>query len=240
MKDAGAAYTTSACFGRFTRSLQGLNVSQMDVVIVDFHDLAFRYQQFEDAITRAELFKAMRATHVIAELRQRKQLVEFYQSIKNNPAYPLRLMHHDCKISNILFDLTTHEVICPIDLDTIMPGKYFSDLGDMIRTMACTEGEESRNWESIDMREEFYDAIRSGYLQGIGEMFTNQEKENIHKSGLLMIYMQALRFITDFLENDQYYNTTSPEQNLNRALNQLILLEKLEEFLSNRRKKYKK
>jgi Phosphotransferase enzyme family len=232
--DSKAAYTTAACFGSFTKSLQGINISQLDVVIADFHDLSFRSQQFEDAILKAELFKAMRATHVIAELRQRKYLVDFYHSIKNNPSFPLRLMHHDCKIGNILFDRTTHEVICPIDLDTIMPGKYFSDLGDMVRTMACTENEESRKWELIDIRKEFYNAIINGYLNGIGDVFTPEEKEQIHKSGLMMIYMQAIRFITDFLEGDRYYKTTYPEQNLNRALNQLILLEKLEEFLWDR------
>ena len=230
--DYKAAYTTAACFGSFTKSLQGINISELDVVIADFHDLSFRYQQFEEAITKAELFKAMRATHVIAELRQRKFLVDFYKSIKNNPEYPLRLMHHDCKIGNILFDRSTHEVICPIDLDTIMPGKYFSDLGDMVRTMACTENEESRKWELIDVRKEFYEAIISGYLNGIGDVFTAEEKKHIHKSGLIMTYMQAIRFITDFLEGDTYYKTTYPEQNLNRALNQLILLEKLEDFLA--------
>jgi hypothetical protein len=229
--DARAAYTTAACFASFTGALQGINVSDLDVVIIDFHDLAFRYQQFEDAISRAELFKAMRATHVIAELRERKHFVDFYQSIKNNPAYPLRLMHHDCKIGNILFDRTTHEVICPIDLDTIMPGKYFSDVGDMVRTMACTEGEESRQWEDIDIRKEFYESIISGYLSGMGSLFTKEEKERIHLSGLIMTYMQAIRFITDFLDGDKYYKTTYPEQNLNRALNQLILLEKLEDHL---------
>ena len=229
--DARAAYTTAACFGSFTRALQGINISQLDVVIAEFHDLSFRYQQFEDAINKAELFKAMRATHVIAELRQRKYLVDFYKAIKNNPSFPLRLMHHDCKIGNILFDRTTHEVICPIDLDTIMPGKYFSDLGDMIRTMACTEGEESRKWEAIDIRKDFYESIVNGYLSAMGNVFTAEEKEHIHKSGSMMIYMQALRFITDFLEGDKYYKTSYPEQNLNRALNQLILLEKLEEFL---------
>ena len=43
--------------------------------------------------------------------------------------------------------------------------------------------------------------------------------------------MQCIRFVTDFLNNDIYYQTSYPEQNLNRALNQLILLEKLEDFL---------
>jgi Ser/Thr protein kinase RdoA (MazF antagonist) len=183
-------------------------------------------------VTNVQGLRLMRATHVIAELRQRKYLVDFYASIKNNPEYPVRLMHHDCKIGNILFDVDTREVICPIDLDTIMPGKYFSDLGDMIRTMACTVDENSREWENIDVKPEFYNAIVEGYLQGIGTELTAAEKENIHKSGLLMTYMQTLRFVTDFLQGDVYYRTTYPEQNLNRALNQLVLLEKLEDYLN--------
>jgi hypothetical protein len=231
--DAKAAFTTAACFGSFTKALQGINISELDVVIADFHDLSFRYDQFEEAVSSAELFKAMRATHVIAELRQRRHLVDFHETIRKNAQFPLRLMHHDCKIGNVLFDRNTHEVICPIDLDTIMPGKYFSDLGDMIRTMACTDGEESRNWEYIDIKKDFYHAIIEGYLQGVGDIFTAEEKKHIHFSGLMMIYMQALRFITDFLNGDTYYKTNYPEQNLNRALNQLILLEKLEEFLAS-------
>ena len=230
--NARAAFTTASCFGQFSKALTGIDKSRLQVVLADFHDLSFRYHQFEDVVANVYGLRLMRATHVIAELRERKYLVDFYASIKNNPEYPVRLMHHDCKIGNILFDIETREVICPIDLDTIMPGKYFSDLGDMIRTMACTVDENSREWEIIDVRPEFYDAIVSGYLQGIGTELTEAEKATIHKSGLLMTYMQTLRFLTDFLQGDIYYRTTYPEQNLNRALNQLILLEKLEEFLA--------
>lgn len=233
-ENAKAAYTTASCFGRFTRSLAGMNLLDLKVLLADFHDLSYRYHQFEDVVTNAVGMRLMRATHVIAELRQRRHLVDFYASIRNNPAFPLRLMHHDCKINNILFDANTKEVICPIDLDTIMPGKYFSDLGDMIRTMACTVDENSREWEQIDIRPDFYDAIVHGYLDGIGNELTDEEQNNIHKSGLIMTYMQTLRFVTDFLMNDSYYRTTYPEQNLNRALNQLVLLEKLEDFLTAR------
>jgi Ser/Thr protein kinase RdoA (MazF antagonist) len=233
--DARTAYNTGACFGRFTRSLAGIDLSQLQVLLADFHDLAYRYQQFEDVVANAIGMRLMRATHVIAELRQRKYLVDFYTSIKNNPAYPLRLMHHDCKISNILFDKNTKDVICPIDLDTIMPGKYFSDLGDMIRTMASTVDENSREWEHIDIKPDYYNAVVQGYLDGIGDELTPEEKENIHKSGLLMTYMQTLRFVTDFLMGDVYYRVSDPEHNLNRALNQLILLEKLEDFLAEKK-----
>ena len=141
--------------------------------------------------------------------------------------------HPDCKISNILFNKLTNEVICPVDMDTTMPGKFFSDIGDMIRTMTCSVDENSTEWEFIKVRPSFYEAIMEGYLLGAGEIFTSEEKKNMHYSGLILTYMQSIRFVTDFINGDIYYRINYPEQNLNRALNQLILLERLEEYLKN-------
>jgi Ser/Thr protein kinase RdoA (MazF antagonist) len=225
------AGVVASCFGKFTLSLAGLSADKLDVIIPDFHNLSFRYHQFETAIKQATIQRLLKSTHVIAELRQRKFLVDFYEMIKTSEHYHTRIMHHDCKISNILFDRTTKQIICPVDLDTTMPGYYFSDFGDMIRSMACTVDENSTRWEEIDVRPGYYKAIVKGYLETMGDAFSTEEQNRIHHSGLLLTYMQALRFVTDFLNNDTYYKTTYPEQNLNRALNQLILLEKLENFL---------
>lgn len=233
--DAGEVFTAARTFAAFTHSLQGLPASRLHTIIPNFHDLAFRYRQFEEAIATASLSRLLQATHIISEVRDRHHLVEFYQSVaSDNGAFPLRIMHHDCKISNILFDRVSRKAICPVDLDTVMPGKYFSDLGDMIRTMACTKEENSRDWELIDVIPEYYDAIVSGYLEGIGGELTPAEQINLHKAGLLLTYMQCIRFATDFLNNDVYYQTSYPGQNLNRALNQLIYLEKLETYIAQR------
>jgi len=226
-----AAYTVAKSFACFTKSLAQLDITQLKEIIPNFHNLAFRYKQFEDAITKAPQILLLKSTHIIAELRQRKKLVDFFERIKNSPDYPTRVMHHDCKISNILFDEKKNEVICPVDLDTTMPGKFFSDPGDMIRSMACTVDENSTEREKINIRPAFYKSILAGYLEGIGNIFTVQEKKSIHYAGLMLIYMQSLRFLADFLNGDVYYKTDYPEQNLNRTLNQLILLERLEEFL---------
>ncbi|MBS1949064.1 MAG: aminoglycoside phosphotransferase family protein [Bacteroidetes bacterium] len=229
--DEKAAFTVAASFARFTKSLSQLHIGELKEIIPNFHNLSFRYKQFEEAIGTATQDRLLKSTHIIAELRQRKKLVDFFDQATNSPGYPCRVMHHDCKISNILFDKESGRVICPVDLDTVMPGKFFSDLGDMIRSMACTVDENSTEWEKIDIRPTFYKSILSGYLEGIGNIFTDEEKKNIHYAGLILVYMQALRFIADYLNNDVYYKTTYPEQNLSRATNQLVLLEKLEAFL---------
>ena len=231
-QDAAAARLTAHCFARFTSALGSVEIDLLKPVIPRFHDLAMRYDQFEKAILTATQQRLLTATHVIAELRQRHHLVEFYNTAINHPdRYLRRVMHHDCKLSNILLDLHSHKAICPVDLDTVMPGLYFSDLGDMIRSMACSVDENSTDWAGIAIRPDFYEAIVEGYLAGIGDQLTKEEKKNIHQAGLMMVYMQALRFITDHLSNDVYYQISYTEQNLNRALNQLLLLEKLEEYI---------
>jgi hypothetical protein len=226
-----AAEEVADVFASFTSALVGLEMSRLKEIIPGFHNLEQRFIHFESAISLGQMDRLLKSTHLIAEFRNRKPLVEFYQSTKTSKDFPDRVMHHDCKISNILFDQQTSQVICPVDLDTVMPGKFFSDLGDMIRTMACTEDENSVQWEKIRIDESYYKAIVTGYLNRTGSILTQVERDHIHYSGLILIFMQGLRFLSDYLRGDIYYKIEYPEQNLNRALNQLILLEKLEDFL---------
>jgi hypothetical protein len=47
-----------------------------------------------------------------------------------------------------------------------------------------------------------------------------------------MIFIMALRFLTDYLNGDVYYKTKYPEHNLDRAKNQFKLLQSLSQQLS--------
>jgi hypothetical protein len=103
----------------------------------------------------------------------------------------------------------------------------------MIRSMACSEDENSTAFDQIYIRKDFYTAIVNGYLDVMREQLTELEKKTIHYAGLAMVYMQALRFLTDYLSGDYYYKISYPEQNFDRAQNQLILLKNLEAFLKS-------
>ncbi|GIT12686.1 MAG: hypothetical protein CM1200mP34_0920 [Verrucomicrobiales bacterium] len=47
---------------------------------------------------------------------------------------PFRITHNDTKIDNVPFDRDSGEVVCIVDLDTVMPGLVHYDFGDMMRT----------------------------------------------------------------------------------------------------------
>jgi len=232
-KNEEEVFLAARAFGQFTKSLTGLDSSALDVVIPKFHDLSFRFEQFEHSLLNARSERLIKAKQVIDELTSRRSLVDFYEHVYTSSEFRRRVMHHDCKVSNILFDKDTRLPICPIDLDTTMPGYFFSDLGDMIRSMAPTEDEHSTDWNAIDVKKNLYEAILKGYTAGMEGELTTEENRHLHSAGLLLTYMQALRFLADYLNNDIYYQTTHPEENYDRAYNQLILLQKLEDMLNN-------
>ncbi|MGQ0740125.1 MAG: phosphotransferase enzyme family protein [Bacteroidota bacterium] len=219
-------------FACLTAGMEYYPIEQFHTTIPRFHDLSLRYWQFKESLHARNFDRLHKAARLIGELKKRERYVSFYEVISESDEFEKRLMHHDAKISNILFDdEETDKIICPVDFDTCMPGYFFSDLGDMIRSMAFSDDEDGVDADEIYIRKDYYEAVVEGYLEVMNEYLTEGEKKYTHSSGLLMIYMQALRFATDYLNGDIYYKTTYEEQNFDRAKNQLALLIQLENLL---------
>jgi hypothetical protein len=108
-----------------------------------------------------------------------------------------------------------------------MPGYFISDVGDMMRTCICPVSEEEQDFSKVQVRKEFYDAIVDGYFSEMKDELTDTEKKYFLFAGRFLIYMQAIRFLTDYLQNDVYYGAAYPQQNFVRAGNQTVLLEQL-------------
>jgi len=231
--NSNQAKKVAQTFASLTASFEFFDLSNFHIPIPGFHDLSLRFRQFKQSLHTRNYNRLLNAASLIEQLKKRERYVSFYEVMTESGEFEKRLMHHDAKISNILFDEETGQVICPVDFDTCMPGYFFSDLGDMIRSMTGSESESSIHFDKLNIRKDFYEAIVDGYLEVMHELLTTTEKKYIHYSGLLIIYMQALRFLSDYLHGDVYYKTSYPEQNFDRAKNQLILLQKLEEFLDN-------
>jgi len=222
------AYEAAKQFGRFTKLLSGLVTGQLKITLPDFHDLSLRYQQFEKALETGNAERIAQSKDLIATIKANKNIVDEYQVCKEK--FTIRVTHHDTKISNVLFD-EKEKGLCVIDLDTVMPGYFISDVGDMMRTYLCPVSEEEKDFSKIFIRKEFYNAVVDGYTSEMGVELTEIEKQHIHYAGEFMIYMQALRFLTDHLNNDIYYGAKYEGHNFVRAGNQATLLQHLQEFI---------
>lgn len=226
VETAQQAYEAATQFGRFTRVFDGIDVNNLKITIPDFHNLGLRYQQFLKAISSGNAERKRQATTLITLLEDHSLFVTEYERIKTDQDFLRRVTHHDTKISNVLFD-ENDKGICVIDLDTVMPGYFISDVGDMMRTYLSPVSEEETDFSKIEIREEFYEAIVNGYYNEMGGILTDSEKQHFFYAGCFMIYMQALRFLTDYLNDDIYYGEKYPGHNLIRAGNQAKLLQRL-------------
>ena len=220
------AYEAAVQFGRFTRLLADFPVEQLRITLPDFHNLPLRYHQFEEAIMYGNKERIKEASSTIHALQQHREIVAISESIPGNPEFKKRVTHHDTKISNVLFD-ENEKGLCVIDLDTVMPGYFISDVGDMIRTYLSPVSEEEKDFTRIEIRDEYFKAIAQGYLSEMKDELTATEKKHFVYGGKFMIYMQALRFLSDYLNNDVYYGSRYEGQNFVRANNQLVLLQLL-------------
>lgn len=95
----------------------------------------------------------------------------------------------------------------------------------MFRTYLSPASEEETDLSKVYIRMDYFSAIVKGYLSEMLAELSVEEKQYIVFAGEFMIYMQALRFLTDYLNNDTYYGAKYEGHNLNRALNQLTLLQ---------------
>jgi Ser/Thr protein kinase RdoA (MazF antagonist) len=222
------AYEAAKQFGLFAKNLSSFPLEQLKQTIPDFHNLHLRQQQFQSAIENGNEQRIHLSIEAIEELQSRNYLVQEFNNRITNNQWKQRVMHHDTKISNVLFN-RNDKAICVIDLDTIMPGYFFSDVGDMMRTYLSPANEEESDFSKITVRDSFFQSIVKGYASAMNNELTTQEKYDFVLAGKLMMYMQALRFLTDFLNNDAYYGAKYELHNYNRALNQIELLKRVEE-----------
>lgn len=229
VKTSQQAYEASMQFGRFTKYLCGIDMQEIKITLPFFHDLSFRYRQFLHALENGNSKRIKESDELIQKLLAYSTIVKEYQKIIHKPGFRLRVTHHDTKISNVLFD-ANDKGLCVIDLDTVMPGYFISDVGDMMRTYLSPVSEEETDFTKIIIREEFYHSIVDGYLSEMKDELTETEKKSFFFAGQFMMYMQAIRFLTDYLNDDVYYGANYLLHNYNRAMNQTILLIKFNQF----------
>ena len=220
------AYEAAKQFGRFTNLLSAFPVDKLKTTLPDFHNLPLRYIQFETAIKEGNKDRIKQSATLISFLRDQHDILTIAEQISANTDFKKRVTHHDSKISNVLFD-QNDKGLCVIDLDTVMPGYFISDFGDMMRTYLSPVSEEEKDLSKIEIREEYFKAIADGYLSEMGNELSAVEKKYLVYAGKFMVYMQALRFLTDHLNNDAYYGAKYEGHNFIRAGNQAALLKKI-------------
>jgi predicted RNA-binding protein with EMAP domain len=74
----------------------------------------------------------------------------------------------------------------------------------------------------------FFKEFVKGFFEQVKEFITDRETEYLVDSVKIMALENAIRFLTDYLMNNKKYHVDYLEQNLDRAKNQIKLVQDIE------------
>ena len=213
--------------GRFQSLLSDFD-KPLAEVIKGFHNIRWRFTQWDASL---EADKAARTAAVAEEIAfvedWRERMLAFWKMVEDG-VLPLRVTHNDTKLSNILFDKRSGQVLCAIDLDTVMSSTSLNDVGDAIRSYANATVEDDPDYGRVALRLDMYEAYVDGYLSQRRDTLADSEKEWLAFAPLYITYEQVLRFLMDYIDGDTYYKIRYPEHNLVRSRSQIALLRSME------------
>ena len=210
-------------FGRFEAMLADLQ-EPLGETIPDFHNMELRARQLREAVAAdaAGRMAEPEVRAILDELLPYEEEMCKAERLHREGKLPKRICHCDTKVNNMLFD-ASGQVLCVIDLDTVMPSFVFSDFGDFLRTAANTVAEDDPAADKVDFKMDIFEAFAQGYIKSAGVFLTPVERENLPYAACLFPYMQAVRFFADYINGDTYYKIKYPEHNLVRTRNQVAL-----------------
>jgi len=226
------AYYAGKSFGDFESLLTDLK-TPIGEIIPNFHNIEFRLKQMEDAVA-ADPVGQMREVEVqkfVEKIRAVADRMCLGERLYREGKLPKRICHCDTKVNNMLFD-DEGNVLCVIDLDTVMPSFVFSDYGDFLRSAANTGAEDDPDLGNIYFNMEIFEAFTEGYLEGTKSFLLPIERENLPYAATLFPYMQAVRFLTDYINGNTYYKIRYAHHNLVRTRAQWRLFEEAEKSLA--------
>ncbi len=209
--------------GEFHTQLSDFDNRQLFITIEDFHNTPKRYYKLLEIYKKSSYEKQIETINLLTYIIENE--VEYNKITKQleSNTIPYRVVHNDTKINNIIFDKKTKYAKCLIDFDTIMPGSLLYDFGDALRSSAATEIEDSKNLQNIKFNIDLFTYFLIGYVPNIMFIITEEEKKLLIDSIYIVTMELAIRFLTDYLDDNKYFSIKYEKHNLDRSINQVIL-----------------
>lgn len=229
-------YKAAKAFGRFQNMLVDYPAETLHETIPYFHDTVKRFQALVEAIDNDVAGRKESVLKEIDFAMQREKDTHIVVDSIREGSVPLRVTHNDTKLNNVLFDKDTDEILCVIDLDTVMPGSLLYDFGDALRFGGASGAEDEKDLDKIYFELDKFEAFTKGFVEEVGNKLTKKEIELLPFSVKLLTYECGIRFLTDYLNGDTYFKTAYADHNLDRAHTQFKLVYDIEQKLEEMKK----
>ncbi|MGC9195988.1 MAG: phosphotransferase enzyme family protein [Syntrophobacteraceae bacterium] len=227
---AGPAHATEIGFalGLFHSLVKDLAPAALKDTLEGFHIAPLYLRRYEAVRAALHVPASADTAFCIAFIEKRKDFLTVLEDAKADGRLPLRVIHGDPKVSNVLIDTRTNLAVSIVDLDTVKPGLVHYDIGDALRSCCNPAGEDPFSLDEVRFEPELCRALLGGYLGVVKDFLAPPERNLLYDSARLISFELGLRFFTDFLEGNVYFTVTDSMQNLRRALAQFRLCQSIE------------
>ncbi len=227
VRDPSHALEVGRGLGMFQELLSDLPADRLHDTLPGFH-LTPRYlAEYDEALRFDARGRAGETRDDVAFVERRRQLAHVLTAAMGEGRIPLRVVHNDPKVNNIMIDRRTGKALCMVDLDTVKPGIVHFDFGDCVRSAANPAGEDA-DPKDVRFDLDLFHAVTEGYLAESGRFLTQAEIALLPASIKVITFELGLRFLADHLRGDTYFRVKHPGHNLVRARVQFRLLESME------------
>lgn len=221
------AYQGGKGIGLFQAMVSDLKEPLTDI-LPGFHNIRYRFNQWDEVLAKDPVGRKAKLSEEISWIESRRdEMLNFWKLVESGEI-PTRVTHNDTKINNILFDLNG-DVLCVIDLDTVLNSTCLNDYGDAMRSYTNTGQEDDETLDAVSCDLTIFKGFTRGYLSQAIQFLTEKELEYLAFSAKYITYEQVLRFLMDYIDGDNYYKIKHPEHNYQRTLAQYKLLTSMEE-----------
>ena len=233
-------YNTGKAFGNFQKLLRDYPMNKLEETIKDFHNTTERYNKLMSDIKYDSEGRVLGVSKEIVFILMREDICSLIMDDLQKNEIPLRVTHNDTKVNNVMMNKDTGDFLAVIDLDTVMPGSMLFDYGDGIRSTASTVSEDEKSVEKIAIDLDLFEAYTDGYLSEMAPYLEYEEVSLMAESIRIITLELAIRFLNDYINGDTYFKIDYENHNLDRARNQIALVEDIErklEYMNNYIKK---
>ena len=215
-------------FGNFQKLLNNYPIETLAETIVDFHHTKNRFAGFEKDVERDEANRVKLVNKEIKFIKERKDICNIIVDKLENKDIPYRVTHNDTKVNNVMINKQTGDFLVVVDLDTVMPGSGLYDYGDGVRSAASNALEDEKDLTKVYLNETLFEAYTDGYLSELAPYMDDEEVKLMGASIRLLAIELGIRFLDDYINGDKYFKCNYETHNLDRARNQLKLVEDIE------------
>ncbi len=209
-------------FGQVLEDLRSLPVESLHLLVPHYRDTQRYLSSLALAVAEDRWCRRAGAQDEIRFFRSRSEDALFLQDLWARGDVPERAIHGDTKLDNVLLDSCTSRAVCVVDLDTVSAGLLLHDLSDALRELLLRSVVLHRMLRSET--ETVFKAFLSGFLAPLSIPLSPIEHRSVVAALSSMALELGVRFLTDYLCGDVYFQSIDRQENLRRARQQCVLV----------------